>query len=476
MSMKRLAMLAAICLIPVFSRAQQNSSATKLFVFSHVTVIDGTGAPPRPDQTVVIEGDRIMRIGPASQIGVPKNAQFVDAHGLYLIPGLWDMHVHIWETKRAFPMFIANGVLSVRNTGGHLDELKSWREQTASGALLGPRMVICGPVVDGPNPSHPDHSIVVNNAAEGRATVDFLKKNGADFVKVYDGVPREAYFAIMDEAKRQSIPFAGHVPESIQNSEASNAGQASIEHLGLILEEASTNNDEVRKIRATPVKSPAEYPGRIARELQLTVAGYAPEKLTDLAALFVKNSTWQDPTLVSTNVVAHANDTSFTKDPRLAYVPSAEREGWKPENNMFVKFSPPEYWVKRDAEFKEKLTVVGALHRAGVPFLAGTDSGGVPNTYPGFSLHEELAFLVQAGFTPMEALQTATLNPAKFLGLTDQLGTVVTGKQANLVLLEANPLHDIHNTQKIRGVLARGRYLDRAALDALLAEAKAAAE
>ncbi len=119
---------------------------------------------------------------------------------------------------------------------------------------------------------------------------------------------------------------------------------------------------------------------------------------------------------------------------------------------MFVKFSPPEYWVKRDAEFKEKLTVVGALHRAGVPFLAGTDSGGVPNTYPGFSLHEELAFLVQAGFTPMEALQTATLNPAKFLGLT------------------------VHNTQKIRGVLARGRYLDRAALDALLAEAKAAAE
>ena len=110
--MKRLAMLAAICLIPVFSHAQQNSSATKLLVFSHVTVIDGTGAPPRPDQTVVLEGDRIMRIGPASQIGVPKNAQFVDAHGLYLIPGLWDMHVHIWETKRAFPMFIANGILS----------------------------------------------------------------------------------------------------------------------------------------------------------------------------------------------------------------------------------------------------------------------------------------------------------------------------------------------------------------------------
>jgi Amidohydrolase family len=468
-------MLSAFCLLALLALAENHSPVLKTLALTHVTVIDGTGAPPSPDQTVVIEGDHILRLGPADRTDVPKNTRLVDAHGLYLIPGLWDMHVHIWEVKRTLPMFIANGVTGVRNTGGHLDELKTWREQTASGKLLGPRMVICGPVVDGPNPSHPDHSIVVNNAAEGRAAVDFLKKNGADFVKVYDGVPREAYFAIVDEAKKQRIPFAGHVPESIQNSEASNAGQASIEHLGLILEEVSANNDEIRKIRATPVKSPAEYPARITRQLKLAVEGYAPQKLAELAALYAKNSTWQDPTLVSTNVVAHGNDASFAKDARLAYVPSAERESWRPENNMFVKFSPPEYWVQRGAEFREKLAIVGELRRAGVPFLAGTDSGGVPYTYPGFSLHDELAFLVQAGFTPMEALQTATLNPAKFLGLTDQLGTVAPGKQANLVLLEANPLDDIHNTQKIRGVVTRGQYFDRAALDALLESAKLAA-
>jgi hypothetical protein len=472
---RRIVVLPALCLVTLLSFAADRPPVTQTLVLEHVTVIDVTGKPPKPDQTLVIEGENISRMGPAEKIRVPKNARAVNASGLYLIPGLWDMHVHIWETERTFPMFIANGVAGVRNTGGHLDELKRWREQTASRALLGPRLVICGPVVDGPNPSHPDHSILVHDAAEGRKAVDFLKANGADFVKVYDGVPREAYFAIADEAKKQRIPFVGHVPESIQNSEASNAGQASIEHLGLILEEVSTNNNEIRKIRSTPVKSPAEYPARITRQLQLAVDGYAPQKLAELAALYAKNGTWQVPTLVSTNVVAHARDASFAKDPRLAYVPSAERESWSPENNMFVKFSPPEYWVQRNAEVQKKLAVAGELHRAGVPFLAGTDSGGVPYTYPGFSLHDELAFLVQAGFTPMEALQTATLNPARFLGLSDQLGTIAPGKQADLVLLQANPLDDIHNTQKIRAVVVRGRYLDRAALDELLSHAKSAA-
>jgi hypothetical protein len=472
---RRVVILLALCLVTQLSFAPDRPVVAQTLALEHVTVIDVTGKPAQSDQTVVIEGDRISRIGPSQKIQAPKNSRVVDGSGLYLIPGLWDMHVHIWETERAFPMFIANGVIGVRNTGGHLDELKRWREQTASRALLGPRLVICGPVVDGPNPSHPDHSIVVHNATEGRAAVDFLKTNGADFVKVYDGVPREAYFAIADEAKKQHIPFAGHVPESILNSEASNAGQSSIEHLGLILDEVSTNNDEIRRIRATPVKSPAEYPARITRQLQLSVEGYDPRKLAQLAAIFIKNATWQDPTLVAANVVAHGNNAGFANDPRLAYVPPVERESWSPENNMFVKFSPPEYWVERNAAYQEELRIVGELHRSGVPFLAGTDSGGVPYTYPGFSLHDELALLVQAGFTPLEALQTATLDAAKFLGLLDQLGTVTVGKQADLVLLEANPLEDIHNTQKIHAVVLRGRYLDRPVLDELLATAKSAA-
>ena len=475
MFVKRIVRFFVLCLIPVLIQAQEHSSATKPLVFLHATVIDATGAPPQMDRTVVVEGERIVRIGAAKDIPAPRNAQFVDAHGLYLIPGLWDMHVHIWETERTFPMFIANGVTGVRNMGGHLDDLKRWREQGASGTVLGPYMVICGPVVDGSNPAHPDHSVLVRNAAEGREVVDSLKKDGADFVKVYDGVPRDAYFAIAAEAKGQGIPFAGHVPEVIQPSEASAAGQASIEHMGGILEEASTKNSEIREIRAVPVKSPAEYPGRIATELKLSVEGYDSQKLKDLAALFARNHTWQVPTLVSGNVLAYVNDGNFAKDPRLAYVPAAERNDWSPANNMFVRFSPPEYWVQRRAAFKKELAVVGELRRAGVPFLAGTDSGGLSYTYYGFSLHDELAFLVQAGFTPMEALQAATSKAAQFLGLANQVGTVTAEKQADLVLLAANPLDNIRNTQRIRAVVVRGRYLDRAALDGLLTRAKAAA-
>jgi hypothetical protein len=470
--LRRIVLLSAFCLLLA---PQEHPPVTNTLIFYDVAVIDATGKPARPDETVIIEGGRIVQIGPAKDVPVPKNAQVIDGRGLYLVPGLWDMHVHVWETKRAFPMFIANGVTGVRNMGGHLDQLKSWRDQTADGSLLGPRMILCGPVVDGPNPSHPDHSIVVQDAAEGRKAVEFLRANGADFVKVYDGVPQDAYFAIAYEAKKRGIPFVGHVPEAISPSEASNAGQASIEHLVGIVEAVSTKSDEVHAIGAAPVKSPAEYPGRIAKQLQLAVENQSAQKLAELAALFVKNRTWQVPTLTAKKYIAFTNDVNLAKDPRVVYLTAAEREGLSPAQNMFVRFSPPEYWVQRRAEFQVILSIVSELHRAGVPFLAGTDADGYSYIYYGFSLHDELAFLVQTGFTPMEALQAATIKPAQFLGVADRLGTVTPGKQADLVLLTANPLEDIRNTQKIRGVVVRGRYLDRAALDGLLNQAEWAA-
>jgi imidazolonepropionase-like amidohydrolase len=470
--LRHIFLLSGLCLL---FAAPEHSPVTNTLIFYDVTVIDATGMPARPHETVIIKGDRIVQIGSVKDVPVPKNAQVIDGRGLYLIPGLWDMHVHVWETRRSFPMFIANGVTGVRNMGGHLDQLKSWRDQTADGSLLGPRMILCGPVVDGPNPSHPDHSIVVRDAAEGRKAVEFLIANGADFVKVYDGVPRDAYFAIANEAKKKGIPFVGHVPEAISPSEASNAGQASIEHLVGIVETVSTKSDEIRAIGAVPVKSPAEYPGRIAKQLRLAVENQSAQKLAELAALFVKNHTWQVPTLTAKKYIAFTNDANLAKDPRVVYLTAAEREGLSPEKNMFVRFSPPEYWVQRRAEFQVILRIVSELHRAGVPILAGTDAAGYSYIYYGFSLHDELAFLVQTGFTPMEALQAATIKPAQFLGVADRLGTITLRKQADLVLLSANPLEDIRNTQKIQGVVVRGKYFNRAALDGLLKQAETVA-
>ena len=241
--MKPFAVLCVFGLVPLVSSAQSKQFASKPLEITGVTVIDTTGAPARPDQTVAVEGDRISQVGDAKKVHAPKGAQVVNARGLYVIPGLWDMHVHVWETDRTFPLFIANGVLGVRNMGGHLDDLKRWRSQVINGELLGPRLVISGPLVDGLNPAHPDSSVVIHDPAEGRAIVDSLKQSGVDFIKVFDNLTPEEYYAIAEESKKVGLPFAGHLPGGVWASDASTAGQ--LEH-----------------------RAPARQPGRILQEFR----------------------------------------------------------------------------------------------------------------------------------------------------------------------------------------------------------------
>ncbi len=324
--MKQLAMLCLVCLVPVVSAAQSKQFASKPLEITDVTVIDTTGAPAKPGQTVVVEGNRISQVGDAKKVHAPKGAQVVNARGLYVIPGLWDMHVHVWETDRTFPLFIANGVLGVRNMGGHLDELKRWRAQVVSGELLGPHMVISGPLVDGLNPAHPDHSIVVHDPAEARAIVDSLKQSGVDFINVFDNLTPDEYYAIAEESKKVDLPFAGNLPQGVWASDASTAGQLSIEHLRGSLEESSKNFDQIVHLNDSPPASPAEKTARALTLMKLEVNGFDPERLKNLAVLFVKNGTWQVPTLVASRVVPFLNDEAAVNDPRLAYIGAARSE------------------------------------------------------------------------------------------------------------------------------------------------------
>ena len=473
--MKHLAILCMVCLVPLFSAAQSKQFASKPLEITDVTVIDATGAPAKPGQTVVVEGDRISQVGDAKKVRPPKGAQVVNARGLYVIPGLWDMHVHVWETDRTFPMFIANGVLGVRNMGGRLDELKRWRTQVVSGELLGPRMVISGPLVDGLNPAHPDHAVVVHDPAEGRAIVDSLKQSGVDFIKVFDNLTPDEYYAIAEESKKVGLPFAGDVPQGVWASDASTAGQLSIEHLRGSLEESSRNFDQILHLNDSPPKSPAEKAARRLILMKLEVDGFDPERLKNLAVLFVKNGTWQVPTLVASKIVPFLNDDAAPNDPRLAYIGRQDRREWNELRDRLIKDNTPEFWTLHRAAYQVERAITREYHRDGVSMLGGTDAGGPPFVIPGFDLHNELAALVDAGFTPMEALQSVTIDAAQFLGRTDEFGTVANGKAADLVLLDANPLDDIHNTRKIRAVVVQGKYLDRAALDALLAHAKESA-
>jgi imidazolonepropionase-like amidohydrolase len=472
---KHLAVLCMACLVPFVAAAQSKQFASKPLEITGVTVVDTSGAPPRADQTVAVEGDRISQVGDAKKVHAPKGAQVVNARGLYVIPGLWDMHVHVWETDRTFPLFIANGVLGVRNMGGHLDELKRWRAQVVSGELLGPRMVISGPLVDGLNPSHPDHSFVVHDPAEGRAIVDSLKQSGVDFIKVFDNLTPDEYYAIAEESKKVGLPFAGHLPQGIWASDASTAGQLSIEHLFGSLEESSKNFDQIVHLNDSPPASPAEKAARALALLKLEVDGLDPERLKNLAELFVKNGTWQVPTLVARRIVPFLNDDAVAKNPLLVYIGAKDGKDWNDLRDRYNKDNPPEFWTLHRATYEEELAITRAYHRDGVQMLGGTDAGGPPFVIPGFDLHNELAALVDAGFTPLQALQSVTLDAAQFLGRSDDFGTVANGKAADFVLLDANPLDDIRNTRKIRAVVVQGKYLDRAALDALLAHAKESA-
>lgn len=454
------------------------NTQSKLLVLTHVTVIDVTGAPVKSDMTVVIDGNRISQVGPTTSVRVPAEAQVVDATGKSLIPGLWDMHVHWFGYDKAFlQLFPINGVTGVRIMwGGPLHF--AWRKEIEEGTLLGPRMAIAGSILDGPKPIWPG-STAISNERDAREAVRSTKQQGYDFVKVYSLLPRKAYFAIADEAKKQGIPFVGHVPNFLSVTEASDAGQKSIEHLTGILVACSSREEELRQRRENAYSNLP--PGRnfpnpsILRSItRQTLETFSIEKANAVFARLKQNETWQCPTFTVLRSSAFINDPDFRRDPRLKYMPRQLRASWDPANDFrFGTRTIEDFHLSRSI-YKKQIEIVGLMRRAGVGILAGTDVLN-PFCFPGFSLHDELAIMVEAGLTPMEALQTATFNPARFLAKENDFGSIAQGKIADLILLEANPLEDIRNTTKINSVVTNGRLLDRNALDKLLMQVEAAA-
>lgn len=444
----------------LFAQSKRDHQPASL-VLAHVTVIDVTVGVAKPDMTVVITGDRISEVEEADKVVAPQGATVVDAAGKFLIPGLWDMHAH-WYIRDTFTLFTANGVTGVREMFGNSDLLR-WRQDIAKGSLLGPRMVVASPIIDGPQPVWPN-SIVARNEDEGRKAVKNVKQWGADFVKVYSLLPRDAYFAIADEAKRQGLSFVGHVPALVSSAEASDAGQKSIEHLTGTMIACSDKEDELRK---EIVQRP--FPAARARAEAIALETYNDRKAAELFARFVKNETWQCPTLTVLRSNAYLEDESLRRDQRLRFIPPRIKERW----SLRIANRNERNFANAKKIFQKELEIVGAMGKAGVRLLAGTDTGN-PFCYPGFSLHEELALLVIAGLSPIEALRSATVNPAKFLDLDKTLGTIEQGKIADLALLDANPLEDIRNTQRINAVISNGRLFDRKALDKMLAQAEAA--
>jgi imidazolonepropionase-like amidohydrolase len=453
----------ALLLAPTGAAAAQEPA----LVLDGVTVIDVESGRTSPGLSVLIEGNRITGLDRRSALRIPSGARVVEATGEFLIPGLWDMHVHTafgdWfpgARDIALPLFVANGITGVRDMGGELDVLLEWRKAIGEGSLVGPRMVICGPMLDGPKPRFPS-SVPVATPEDGRRVVRDLASRGVDFIKLQSLIPRDAVFAIADEARKAGIPFAGHVPDAVRAADMSSAGQKSFEHLIGIFEGSSPLEDEFLKGDKSP--------GRFLRS-------FDEARFAALSALLARNRTWQCPTLVWERGGNLIEERDLAHDPLAKYAPASWRDGtWKRFFEQVTgEFNVDDLPTRKRFVAKE-LEVVAALHRAGVPFLAGTDTVAGVHVFPGFSLHDELGLLVMAGFTPLEALRSATLLPAEYLSMSDRLGRVEAGKMADLVLLDANPLDDIGSTRRIRAVVANGRFFSRADLDALLSAVEARA-
>lgn len=471
----RLLLLLTFCASAALSQDRSGITASNttgnLIYITHVTVVDTVAGKKLPDHTVVISGDRILLVSESKITKPPSNAKILEGKGKYLIPGLWDMHVHAVFAERLdsmFPMFVANGVLGIRDMGTSmpLADIERLRREIASGLRLGPRFVAAGPLLDGrPKPLRPNF-LAITTPEQGRAEVDSLKADDSDFIKVYSWLSRDTFLAIAGEANKLKIPFAGHVPFSVPVLEASDVGMKSMEHLFGVVLSCSAREDE---LRSEMLKGGVNLPGsdRLRLELHEAAASYDDDKAAAIFAHLARNKTWQVPTLVLLVPYVRSFDTSIITDPRLKYIPLSVQQRWTEEARAFTG------GPTRAKTFEKLAQIVGGMQRAGVPILAGTDAAWYqPYTYAGFSLHDELGLLVRAGFTPAEALQSATINPARFLNMEKNLGSVEAGKLADLVLLSGDPLEDIANTRKIEAVVVCGRLLDRTALDNLLSEAE----
>lgn len=443
-----IAAFATVFLVSLLLAQTREPARSKILAFTHVTVIDGTSAEPKPDFTVVIDGHRIIEIGPHQRVRIPKGAQVINSSGKFLIPGLWDMHVHFGKAGEAlFPALIANGVTSVREMGGDGERAVALRERVKAGSLLGPRIRAAGLIFESPRfiqiveritgESFAGKRIGVATPDDARRAVEASVKMGADFLKIRTSASRASYLAIAAEAKRAGLPLVGHLPDGISAMEASDAGQRSIEHGWVMLDKIPD------------------------------------DKLKEIAARLIKNNTHIVPTLVAgrgyretpdAEALAIIDDKSGLRDPRRKYVPQSLADFWQKQIDM----KKVESKVDWEAVKQNNLQIFRALRKAGVKMMTGTDLGA-PLCYPGFGLHDELELLVSGiGLTPAEALQSATRIPAEFMGLGASLGTVEKGKLADLVLLDANPLSDITNTRKIAAVVLDGRLLTKAELQTML--------
>lgn len=418
---------------------------------TRVAIVDARSPQPERERTILIRGNRIVAVVPSVGAAVPAGARVVDGRGLFAIPGLWDMHVHldVPRGRELLGLYVANGVTGVRDMAGDWNTLRNWRRDVAAGFLPGPRIVAAGPYLEGGDTPVPH--LLARTPEEGTAGVDSLRALGVDFVKVHGRLTPPVFFAIARRARELGMPFAGHVSNTVGAHAASDSGLRSLEHLlGLAI--PCTSDDSLALRPRFPLQSAL---GRCtSRDLAPTYRAFA------------RNGTWVTPTLTAAYEIASWPERALPGDRYARHLPDTLRR-------FVLQIFPMPDSIPRGADrvgreiFARRQAQVVAMRRAGVGILTGTDAP-LRNSPPGFGIHEELRLLSQGGLSNHDALRAATLEPARYFEASDSLGTIEAGKLADIVLLEANPLVNIRNTRRIRAVIANGRVYDQTEIRVLI--------
>jgi len=478
--------VAAVAIVVVIAACgggnnQSVATVTSGTVITHVTIVNTRDGTELNNAAVVIDNGTIQRIDNAANIQVAGTAQLVDATGKFLVPGFLDMHTHAAATLASpqsdFPVLLANGITGIREASGSPALIQTVRQQNAA--------VLAGQA-DAPEVLIIPSAIFGGQATTAAPAIQFVKDRkaeGADYLKLTAG-NREAVLAILGEVKNEGFYVAGHLVPSISALESSNAGWKSMEHLGagmgLMLDCASDQTNIRAAVLANPappapnVINPRVYDGNAnAQYYQRILNTYSDAQCQALAQAFVQNGTWQAVTLIRLRTQDYGDDPAYVNDPNLIYVDKTRRALWAQTGQLFTATITPTTRTTLQQYYAQQLKVVKLMKQAGVKMLAGSDLGG-GWVIPGFSLHQEFRQLAAAGLSPLEILQMTTLNGAQFVGREATMGTVDQGKNADLVLLDADPIADVANLDKISAVFLKGKYYSRAALDKLLSNASAA--
>jgi imidazolonepropionase-like amidohydrolase len=455
-------------------------------VITNVNVIDVMSGGVRPNQNLVVVGDRISQLGAASEVRPPAEAKQIAGEGYYLIPGLWDMHIHLRsdptkpgislakENAAILKLFLVNGVVGVREMGGDLAEsVIEWRQEIEAGKREGPRIVTGGRKLDEEKPQWPG-SISVMTPDEGRQAVLQVKRLGADFVKIYFRTVDPAVLrAIVEEAHKQHMKVTGHAPRNIPPDELVNIGVDGLEHVpfmsggGPFIAASGAQLEGFFKEEEARSKTPLSMSGAERNSRLMWMSDEATA--TELYKTMARKDFFLTPTVTVITRNVEVTEKDLSSDTRKRFLFPAIWMSWDLKTGLRHPLSADFLPIYKE-QVKRGGDNLRAAHKAGVVILAGTDSG-VANSYvlPGWSLHEELENFVKNGFTPLEALQTATVNSAKWRGRFESEGVIEKNRVADLVMLRANPLQSIGRTREIEAVISHGRYYSRADLDHLLA-------